>query len=168
MVQTGWRDYGTLEKSVCSIILPTQSRLCLILLSNAHSVCLNLHLLALSAACNVCAAWQKVSVWKGKHRTKFVLLTTRSLWCSLAPLIVSAAGREASNGFLQSSLGCSAPADRKFLWITLWRYLLKSLLCFRAIVWLCLFWKPFVYPNFFLCCEICAPLLCPCLIWAAV
>lgn len=42
-----------------SIILSTQSRLYLILFSNAHSVCFNLHLLlALNIAWNVCAPWQ--------------------------------------------------------------------------------------------------------------
>lgn len=63
-----------LRKSIYSIILSTQSRLYLILFLNAHSVCLNLHLLlALNIAWNVCAAWQKVSMWKGKAQNEVCL-----------------------------------------------------------------------------------------------
>lgn len=151
MVQTGCRDYGTFEKSVYSIILPTQSRLYLTLLSNAHSVCLNLHLLlALNIAWNVCAAWQRESLCKGKRRMKFVLLNTHSPWCGSSE---GCWGKEAWNCFLQPSLGRGARAERRFLWIALWQYLLKALVCFRAIVWLCLFSKLFAYPTVFLAVE---------------
>lgn len=48
-------------RNVYSIVLSTQ-RLLFNFFPNAHSVCLNLHLLlALNIAWNVCAAWQKIS-----------------------------------------------------------------------------------------------------------
>lgn len=95
-------------RNVCTpLFSPPKEDSYLILFPNAHSVCVNLHLLlTLNIAWNVCAAWQKIW-YEEKSTGSFVLLNNGAEPSQLlvSPcLLVShgAAGKAACDYFLNS------------------------------------------------------------------
>lgn len=136
-------------RNVCTpLFSPPKEDSYLILFPNAHSVCVNLHLLlALNIAWNVCAAWQKIW-YEEKSTGSFVLLNNGaepSQFLAFPCSLVShgAAGKEACDYFLNSPAWVSphARTDRRFRCISLpysvcWNH------WFVSALFVCLLLKP--------------------------